>query len=147
MTEFFLAPGKSALRQDEMITEIHVPALPERAKCLYLKHSLRRMDVAMAGAAVLVSLDGDVCREVRIALGAVAPTPLRARKAEQALKGKRLAGNSTEADLLEEVSRIAVGESSPIDDLRGYATYRRRIVGMMVKPGLGQAIARAREDA
>lgn len=143
MTEFFLAPGKSALRRDEMITEIHVPPLPEGARGLYLKHSLRRMDVAMAGAAVLVQLDGDVCREVRIALGAVAPTPLRARKAEQALRGKRLAGDA--ARLLDEVAQIASGEASPIDDLRGYASYRRKIIGMMVKQGLGQAIARARE--
>jgi CO/xanthine dehydrogenase FAD-binding subunit len=145
MTEFFVSPGKSALRQDEMITEIHVPVLPERAKCLYIKHSLRRMDVAMAGAAVYVLLDGDVCRDVRIALGAVAPTPFRASRAEAALKGKRLAGDSAEADLLDEVAQIAVGESSPIDDLRGYASYRRKIIGMMVKQGLGQVIARSRE--
>lgn len=145
VTEFFVAPGKSALQPDEMITEIHVPALHERAKCLYLKHSLRRMDVAMAGAAVYVLLDGDVCRDVRIALGAVAPTPFRARKAEQALKGRTLAGDSAEAELLDEVAQIASGESSPIDDLRGYASYRRKIVGMMVKQGLGQVIARSRE--
>lgn len=145
MTEFFVAPGKSALQPDEMITEIHVPPLPDRAKCLYLKHSLRRMDVAMAGAAVFVVLDGDVCREVRIALGAVAPTPFRARKAEEALKGRRLAGDSTQAELLDAVAQIASGESSPIDDLRGYASYRSKIVGMMVKQGLGQVIGRARE--
>ena len=145
MTEFFVAPGQSALQQDEMITEIHVPAMPDRAKCLYLKHSLRRMDVAMAGAAVFVLLEGDVCREVRIALGAVAPKPFRARKAEAALKGRRLAGDTTEAELLDEVAQIASAESSPIDDLRGYGSYRRKIVGMMVKQGLGQVIARARE--
>jgi CO/xanthine dehydrogenase FAD-binding subunit len=145
MTEFFVSPGKSALQQGEMITEIRVPALPDRARCLYLKHSLRRMDVAMAGAAVYVLLDGDVCRDVRIALGAVAPTPLRARKAEQALRGKRLAGDSAEAELLDEVAQIASGESSPIDDLRGRASYRSKIVAMMVKQGLGQVIARSRE--
>jgi CO/xanthine dehydrogenase FAD-binding subunit len=145
--EFFLAPGKSALRQDEMITGIHVPALPEHARCIYLKHSLRRMDVAMAGVAVFVQLEGDVCREVGIALGAVAPTPFRARAAEAALRGRRLTGDAAQAGLLEEVARIACGESSPIDDLRGYASYRRRIVAMMVKQGLGQTIARVREDA
>lgn len=145
MTEFFVGPGKSALQHGEMITEIFVPALPDRARCLYLKHSLRRMDVAMAGAAVFVLLDGDVCREVRIALGAVAPTPFRARAAEQALRGKKLSGDSMEGELLDEVAQIASGESSPIDDLREYASYRRRIVGMMVKQALGQAIARSRE--
>ena len=145
MNEFFLAPGKSALRPDEMITEIHVPAVPERARCTYLKHSLRKMDVAMAGAAVYVVLEGDVCRDVRIALGAVAPTPMRARRAEEALKGKRLAGDAAESELLEEVAHIASGEASPIDDLRGFASYRTKIVGMLVKQGLAQMIARARE--
>ncbi len=145
MTEFFVGPGKSALQHGEMIAEIFVPALPDRARCLYLKHSLRRMDVAMAGAAVFVLLDGDACREVRIALGAVAPTPFRARAAEQALRGKKLSGDSMEGELLDEVAQIASGESSPIDDLREYASYRRRIVGMMVRQALGQAIARSRE--
>ena len=145
MTEFFVAPGKSALQHGEMITEIHVPALPDRARCLYLKHSLRRMDVAIAGAAVFVLLEGDVFREVRIALGAVAPTPFRARKAEQALRGKRLSADSKEAELLEDVAQIAAGESLPIDDLREYAAYRIKIVSMMVKQLLGQAIARSRE--
>lgn len=147
VTGFFLAPGKSALRDDEMITEVQVPDPSPGAQAIYLKHSLRPMDVAMAAAAVLVVLDRDVCREVRIALGAVAPTPFRARRAEERLRGKRLAGDSAQTDLLEEISRIAAGESSPIDDLRGYAEYRGRIVGMLVKQGLEQAIARARELA
>ncbi len=97
----------------------------------------------MAGAAAFVLLDGDVCREVRIALGAVAPTPIRAAMAEAALRGKRLGGNSNDRELLEEVGRIAAGESRPIDDLRGFASYRRRVVGMLVKQALEQAIARA----
>ena len=145
--EFFLAPGKSALRQDEIITEIRVPAVPEHARCVYLKHSLRRMDVAMAGAAVYVQLEGDLCREVRIALGAVAPTPFRARAAEAVLRGKTLPEDRAQAGLFDEVARIASGESSPIDDLRGYAGYRRKIVAMMVKQGLGQTVARAKEGA
>lgn len=147
VTGFFLAPGKSALRDDEMITEVQVPDPSPGAQAIYLKHSLRPMDVAMAAAAVLVVLDRDVCREVRIALGAVAPTPFRARRAEERLRGKRLTGDSAQTDLLEEISRIAAGESSPIDDLRGYAEYRGRIVGMLVKQALEQAIARARELA
>lgn len=145
MGEFFLGPGKSALHPDEMITQVHVPTPPNRAKCVYLKHSLRKMDVAMVGAAVFMLLDGDVCRDVRIALGAVAPTPFRAQKAEAALRGRKLTGDGAESELLEEVARIGSEESSPIDDLRGAASYRKKIVGMMVKQGLTQTIARARE--
>ncbi|MDP6559103.1 MAG: xanthine dehydrogenase family protein subunit M [Candidatus Binatia bacterium] len=144
LDEFFLAPGKNALRQDEILTEVLVPALPPRAEAIYLKHSLRRMDVSIAGAAVFVCFDGDVCREVHIALGSVAPTPFRARKAEETIRGRRLTGERDESNLLDEVARIASDESSPIDDIREYAVYRKKIVRLLVKQGLQQVIARAR---
>jgi len=141
---FFVEPGKSALETDEVITDIQVPNPPDRAQLVYLKHSLRRMDVAMAAAAVFVLLDGDVCRDVRIALGAVAPTVFRARGAEQTLIGERLTGDSRESELLEEVAQVAVGEARPIDDIRGYASYRRKVVAMLVRHGLEHVIAQAR---
>lgn len=144
LEEFFVGPGKSALQPDEMITEIHVPNPPSGAQLVYLKHSLRKMDVAMAGAAVFVLLDGDLCRDVRIALGAVAPTPFRARKAEQTLIGERLTGDSSESELLEQVAQVASGESLPIDDIRSYASYRKKIVAMLVLHGLEHVIAQAR---
>lgn len=144
MNEFFVGPGKSVLGRGELITEVHVPDSPPRAQAIYLKHSLRTMDVSMAAAAALVLLDGDVCREVRIALGAVAPTPFRAGKAEAALRGQRLSGDGKDRQLLEEIGRIAADESRPIDDLRGFASYRKKVVAMLVRQGLEQAIARAR---
>ena len=144
---FFVGPGKSALETDEVITDIQVPNPPDRAQLVYLKHSLRRMDVAMAAAAVLVLLDGDFCRDVRIALGAVAPTVFRARKAEETLLGKRLSGDSRESELLEEAAQVAAGEARPIDDIRGYASYRRKVVAMLVRHGLEHVIAQARTQA
>jgi carbon-monoxide dehydrogenase medium subunit len=144
LDEFFVGPGKSALRPDEIITEILVPNPPARAQLVYLKHSLRKMDVAMAGAAVFVLLDGDLCRDARIALGAVAPTPFRARKTEQTLIGERLTGGSGETELLEQVAQVASGESLPIDDIRSYASYRRKIVAMLVLHGLEHVIAQVR---
>lgn len=144
--EFFVSPGKSILRQDELLTEVHAPNPPSHAKGIYLKHSFREMDVSMAGAAVFLLLDGDICRDIRIALGAVAPVPFRARKAEQTLRGQRLDGEHTENELLEEVARAASNESSPIDDLRAYAAYRREVVWRMVRRGLEQVIAQARQD-
>ena len=144
MDEFFVSPGKSSLGHDELLTEVCVPDPPAGAEGIYLKHSLRRMDVSMAAAAVLVSLDGDVCREVRIALGAVAPTPFRALKAEAAIRGKTLDGGKAEDDFLEEVGRIASDECSPIDDIRAHAEHRRRAIATLVAHGLGEVIARAR---
>lgn len=141
--EFFLAPGKSALRPDEMLTEVRIPGMPPKAGCIYLKHSLRRMDVAMASAAVFVQLDGDRCVDARIALGAVAPTPFRATEAEAIIRGQKLAGGTKDDALFDQVADVASGESTPIDDFRGYAGYRRKIIRLLVKQGLEQAIERA----
>ncbi len=144
INDFFVGPGKSVLNNGELITEVRVPNPAPQAQAIYLKHSLRMMDVSMAGAAAFVLLEGDVCRDVRIALGAVAPTPIRAGMAETALSGKTLRGNPKDREVLEEIGRIASSESRPIDDLRGFASYRRKIVGMLVRQGLEQVIARAR---
>ncbi len=144
INEFFVGPGKNVLRQGEWIIEVLVPTPVPDAQAIYLKHSLRTMDVSMAGAAAFVLLDENVCREVRIALGAVAPTPIRANRAETALKGKELHADSHDRELLEEIGRIASDESRPIDDLRGLASYRRKVVGMLVRQGLERVIARAR---
>jgi len=135
--ELFVAPGKTVLRRDELLTEVHVPALPAGAQSVYLKHSLRRMDVAIASAAVFLWREGDLCREVRIALGAVGPTPFRATKAEAALRGQRLS-----AQRLEEAARVASHESVPIDDLRAYAAYRCKLVAMLVGEGLDSTASR-----
>lgn len=143
MTDFFLAPGKSALRPDEVLTELHVSNPLPGTQALYLKHSLRRMDVAMASAAVLVRMEQGVCRDVRIALGAVAPTPFRAAKAEAALSGRKLAGDENDREVLEKVARIAAEETRPIDDLRSQADYRRKVIALLVKQALEQVVARA----
>lgn len=142
--ELFVSPGKTSLERDELITSVQVPDLPLGADCIYVKHSLRRMDVAIASAAVYVLLEGDICRDVRIALGAVGPVPFRATKAEQCMRGERLAANAVESELLEAVAQEAANESFPIDDFRGYATYRRKLVRMLVGKGLERLIANTR---
>lgn len=146
VAEFFAGPGRTALRPDELVVEVRVPNPPAGAEGIYFKHSLRKMDVAIAGAAVLIRLDGEVCADVRIALGAVGPTPFRARKAEQALTGRRLGAGCGESELLDEIARLASGESVPIDDFRGYAQYRKKLIAMLVGKGLERMIAQARQQ-
>jgi carbon-monoxide dehydrogenase medium subunit len=141
--EFFVGPGKTALRQDEVLTGVRLPEMPAGAHGVYLKQSLRRMDVSVAGAAVFVVLEGDVCLEARIALGAVGPTPFRARKAEALLRGERI-GERVETELLDAVARTASGESLPIDDIRGYANYRKQVIESLVRQGVERAVAGAR---
>lgn len=144
ISEFFRAPGQSALQAGEFLTEIRVPAAPDGARSLYLKHSLRQMDVAMASAAVLAVFEGDLCREVRIALGAVAPTPFRAVRAEAVLRGRTLDGGAGERQLIDEAARTAGEEASPIDDIRSSAGARRDIIIRLVRRGLETLLAESR---
>jgi carbon-monoxide dehydrogenase medium subunit len=141
--EFFLAPGESALEADEMLTEIRVPGLPAGAKSIYLKHSLRRMDVAVASAAVYLEMDEDRCTDARIALGAVAPTPFRAAEAEALLRGRKIGEGIEKDELFDEVAEAARGESTPIDDFRGYAGYRLKVTRLLVRQALDQVTERA----
>lgn len=130
--EFFLGPGKTALKQGEILTEVELPKLGSGYKSIYLKHSLRRsMDIALVGVACVLRLEGDKCLEARIGLGAVAPTPIRAPKTEHFLSNKAL----TE-ELVDEASRLAAEECKPIDDIRATASYRRELVQVLVKQAL-----------
>ncbi|NQV55701.1 MAG: FAD binding domain-containing protein, partial [Rhodospirillales bacterium] len=138
--EFFLNPGITALGQSEMITEIRVPPPAANKADVYIKHSLRRMDVAMASAAVYVELDGGQIVDARIALGAVAPTPFRAVKSEEILRG-----NQVSDELIIEAAKMATSEATPIDDIRSYADYRKDTVREMVARGLSQVISERQE--
>lgn len=97
------------------------------------------MDIAVVGVAAAISLDGEgIIAEARLALGAVAPTPIRAAAAEALLPGQPLTG-----ELLAEVGHVAAHEARPIDDLRASAEYRRHLVNVLTQRALGQALARA----
>src|SRR3989338_1700862 len=136
-TELFLGPGKTLLGAKGLLREIEVPLPSKESRGAYLKQAVRgAMDIAMVGVAVLVAPDGGgkKARDVRIGLGAVAPTPIRAKRAEKALRGKTMA-----RALVEEAARIAASESSPISDQRSSADYRRWIVETLTRRGLEQS--------
>ncbi len=131
---FFHGPGKSAAGVKGLLTEIEVPIPPAGSKGVYLKHAVRgAMDIAMVGVAVLLSADAGNVKDVRIGLGAVAPTPVRAPKTEALLKGKPLT-----AALLKEAGTLAASEASPISDQRSSAENRRWIVEALTRRGLEQ---------
>lgn len=141
LADFFLGPRKTARRADEIILSIRIPLPPPRTAGAFFKLGLRQADaIAVVSAAVWLERDGDRVREVRIALGAVAPRPMRAPRAEEILRGQTF-GES----LVAECARLASQECSPIDDLRGSAAYRRRMVGVLVKRTLQQAWQATRE--
>ncbi len=137
LEDFFTGPGKTALRPGELLTEIQVPPPAPHTRGVYLKHSIRgSIDLAITGVAAIVTLDGRVCRDVKIALGAVAPTPLRARKAEEVLRGEKV----TPA-LVEKAAAAAAEQCRPISDVRASAEYRREMVRVLTRLALTRALA------
>ncbi len=140
LEDFFLGPGETVLQPDEILTEIQVPNTAALSTGVYIKHTVRKMmELAIVGVGVLITPNGDgrTCGDVRIVLGAVAPTPLRSNKAEEVLKGQQLSD-----ELLEKAAQIASAESRPIDDVRSSAEYRRKMVKVLVRRALEQAAER-----
>ncbi len=139
LDDFFLGPGQTVLGRDHLLTEIQVPNIPAHSGGAYLKQKRRQgADLAVVGVAAWVVMRGDVLEDVKIALGAVAPTPIRAKRTEEILRGKKL-----DPELLEESGQTAGGEASPIDDIRGSANYRREVLAVLVKRAMTQAIQQA----
>ncbi|MDO8691040.1 MAG: FAD binding domain-containing protein [Dehalococcoidia bacterium] len=137
LEDFFEGPGKTALKEGEILTELQIPTPAPRSGGVYLKHSIRRaMDIAFIGTAVVVEManGNGTCKDIRIALGAVAPVPMRALKAEAHLRGKKL-----EEGLLREAGEIASQECSPISDIRCSAEHRSEIVKVFVRRATQQA--------
>ena len=139
---FCTGPGQTVLEVDELLVSIHFPPPEPRSGARYLRFTPRReMDLAIAGAAAWVVLSEDQAAivDARIALAAVAPTPLRVAAAEAALTGRE-AGE----DAFAEAARLAQGAARPITDVRGTAAQRRHLVGVLVKRTLRDAVRRAR---
>ena len=130
LEEFFRGPGQNIMNADEILTEITIPKTGAQWVGEYIKFSPRdMMDLAYIGVAVAYNLGSDKkCQGVRIVLGAVAPTPIRAKNSEALLEGKVL----TE-ELATKVGDEAAKESKPISDVRSSADYRRAMVGVMTK--------------
>ncbi|MBI4613372.1 MAG: xanthine dehydrogenase family protein subunit M [Planctomycetes bacterium] len=129
---FFAGPGRTKLAAGEILTGFAVPVLSD-LRASYVKFERREaMDIAVAGVAAAVRLlpgkEGSppACGEARIALGAVAPTPMRALEAEEILAGQELS-----PERIARAARAAAGESRPIDDVRGPAWYRRHLVEVL----------------
>lgn len=134
---FFRGPGKTVLASNELLLGIEVPVPPARSAGAYLRHTPRvDMDIAVVGAAAFLVLEdkGHVCREARIALGAVAPTSIRVPAAEAVLKGKTV----TEQTIAEAAAKAAES-AKPISDVRGSADYRQELVKILTTRAINKA--------
>jgi xanthine dehydrogenase small subunit len=123
ITEFYKGYKKLDLRPGELIARVRVP-LPAEDELLKLyKVSRRRdLDIASFTAAIRIQLTGDIISEAAVAFGAVGPTVIRARKTEEFLRGRTL-----DEDTMQRAGEVAIGEISPISDVRGAADYRYQL--------------------
>lgn len=134
--EFFVGPNENILEQNELLKEIQIPNVEDNMKGNYIKLSPRsKMEIAVVGVAALTSLKNNKFKEVRIALGAVAPTPIRAMKAESILKGEPV-----NEELIKKAAEMAARESKPIDDHRASAEYRKMMVEVLVKRAINTTL-------
>jgi aerobic carbon-monoxide dehydrogenase medium subunit len=139
--EMFLDFYTTCLADDEIITEVMLPLLPQKSGIEYLRFSSSSVvDKPAAGVAVRMTVEpGDeIIQLARVVLGCVSATPVRARKAEQTLTGKRLSLESAA-----EAGKTASQECDPTSDLRGSADYKRAIVGTLVRRAALKAYERA----
>jgi aerobic carbon-monoxide dehydrogenase medium subunit len=139
LTDFFTGVRRTVLAADEVLLELVLPVPGARSGGQYLRHTPRReLDIAVVGVASQLTLSDGVCAKARIALAAVAPVPLRARAAEQALEGKPVT-----PEAIERAAELAVGAAEPISDQRGSADYRRHLVHVLTRRTLRTALTRA----
>lgn len=141
LREFFSGPGLTVLKEGEILTSLKIPLNAQnRQGAVYYKLATRKaMDIAFVGVAVLLEIDkDDRIGKARIALGAVAPTPIRAFEAEKTLRGKILDDETTR-----EAAELAAKSCSPISDLRASAAYRREMVKGLCRRGLQEAYLQA----
>jgi carbon-monoxide dehydrogenase medium subunit len=139
LASFFLGVRRTVLAHDEVLVELVVPAPGPRSGGNYLRHTPRReLDIAVVGVAAQLTLSNGTCAKARIALAAVAPTPVRATAAEQALEGQPVT-----PEAIERAAELAVGAAQPISDQRGSADFRRHLVRVLTRRTLTTALARA----
>ena len=136
---FFTGVRRTVLAPDEILVELVVPNPGRHSGGNYLRHTPRReLDIAVVGVASQLTLANGRCTKARIALAAVAPVPLRATAAEQALEGQAVT-----PDLIKRAADLAVDAARPISDQRGSADFRRHLVRVLARRTLTTALARA----
>ena len=140
--QFCIAPGKNDLQDGEFLLAILVPVIPENFGAHYLRFIPRNeMDIAVVGAGASVTLDETKQQilSARIALGAVAPTPLLVEEAGSFLTGKEIT-----QEAIQEAAKIAQAAARPISDLRGTVEHRKHLCAVLTRRALEKAIERAR---
>jgi aerobic carbon-monoxide dehydrogenase medium subunit len=145
LTDFLVGPGRTARSAEELLLRVTAPHLPASAATAFLKAGRRKaMEIAVVCVAVRVTVDPArrLCHDVRIALGAVAPTTTRAPTAERVVEGQ-----TASSELFREAGDRAAAACDPISDVRASARFRRHLVGTLVMRALARAVERVERVA
>jgi carbon-monoxide dehydrogenase medium subunit len=136
---FFVGPFTTTLSPDEILTELRIPTPPSRSGGAYLKLERKVGDFATAAVAVQITLSANgTCERVGIGLTNVGPTSIKARRAGEFLRGKRL-----DEATIKQGAQLAAEESQPESDLRGPAEYKRDLIRVLTARALRRALERA----
>jgi carbon-monoxide dehydrogenase medium subunit len=135
LEEFFTGPGQNVLKEEEVICKVRFP-LPVEGAGGHIKLGLRKgTSCSVASVAVWLVADKNKVKDIRIALGGVAPTPIRARRTEEAFKGQSL-----DWDSIAKLSTRVIEEVCPITDVRASAEYRRQVSASLLAKAVRQAL-------
>jgi carbon-monoxide dehydrogenase medium subunit len=141
LDKFFVGPGETVLEDGEILTEIHVPPPLNNSVGVYLSHTTRgSIDLSVASVSAIISFSGNSCNDIKLTLGAVAPTPMRAKMAEEVIRGHNFSKN-----LIQTAAKVAADESLPISDVRASSDYRKQLIRVLVFRAMEQAILKSKK--
>jgi len=138
LEDFFVGPGETVLGMDEILIRVEIPPMKPGSAGEYIKLGIRKaMDIAVVGVAAVLAFGPTegICAEARLALGAVSPTPMRAKKAEKGLMGKKI-----DDGVMELAAKTASEEASPLSDIRASQDYRRGMVRVLTRRAIERAV-------
>lgn len=142
--EFFTGYMETVLQPDELLTEVRIPPLAPGSAAVYLKHTVRAVDPALVGIALVAVRNGHSgsWSDVRIGVSGVSEAPLRLRSAEDVLRGRAL-----DDATIKEAARLAMDEIDPMTDAHGSANYRRKMTGVILGRAVRQAFMQSQMEA
>jgi len=132
---FFRGPGRTSLDKGEFIRRIRIPVPTQRSVAFFHKVGKRKaLTIAIASLGSLIRIEDGIIAEARFAAGSVAPTPIRLRRLEEDLKGRK-----PDEELMRRARKIAIQSVSPIDDIRSSALYRKTVIGDLAVRAIREA--------
>lgn len=145
LRNFIISHHKTEIKKNEIMTRIIVPIQKKSSGASFIKFGLRESSsISVVSSAVMIEFESGICNRVNIVIGACAPTPVISENANILILGKTIDVLKGNSELIESIVNAAANDTIPIDDIRGSADYRRRLVKVLTKQALALAIERSK---